>query len=84
MNAKEKREFIKSLCNRIRDDLVAKVPEMPEEWDGHELRALLEDAAIGANLGQCTSKAGRTIYPYREYDKKRRKAFENECAVRDL
>lgn len=84
MNANEKREFIAALCNRIRDELIAKVPKMPEEWDGHELRALLEDAAIGANMGQCASRAGRTIYPYRKGDKARRKAFENECAVRNL
>jgi len=38
-----KRHFIRMLCNSIRDELLAKAAEMPEEWDGFELRELLAD-----------------------------------------
>jgi hypothetical protein len=41
LNAKEKKKFIKDLTNSIRDELVAKVKDMPECWDGIELRLLL-------------------------------------------
>ncbi len=37
----EKRDLIKGLCNNIRDDLVSQVKNMPPEWDGYELRAIL-------------------------------------------
>jgi hypothetical protein len=41
MNAKEKAEFIRNLTNSIRDELIGKTGQMPEEWDGHEIRELL-------------------------------------------
>lgn len=84
MNAKDKRRFIRELCNRIRDEMISKVANMPEEWDGHELRALLEDFAKESNFGACTSAAGRAMYQYRRTDRKRRKAYENECMVRAI
>lgn len=43
VDATKKKEFIESLCNSIRDHLVAQVPRMPAEWDGYELRELLVD-----------------------------------------
>jgi hypothetical protein len=32
--------------NRVRNELLAKVPAMPEEWDGQELRWLIADARV--------------------------------------
>ena len=43
MKASEKRQFISSLCNSIRDELKARASDMPEEWDGIELRHILAD-----------------------------------------
>jgi hypothetical protein len=36
-----KRDFIRSFCNRLRDVAIERVPAMPNEWDGHELRLYL-------------------------------------------
>lgn len=38
-----KRRFIRTLCNSVRDELIAKVERMPADWDGHELRELIAD-----------------------------------------
>lgn len=43
MNAKEKKTFIKSLTKSIQDELINKIPTMPEHWDGIELRWLLAE-----------------------------------------
>lgn len=44
MNAAEKQLFIATLCNSVRDSIIAKIERMPQEWDGHELRRLIADA----------------------------------------
>lgn len=36
-----KRQFIKGLMDGMRDDLIAAVPRMPEDWDHVELRELI-------------------------------------------
>lgn len=38
-----KRAFIRDLCGRIKREALSKVDQMPEQWDGHELRAYLAD-----------------------------------------
>lgn len=43
MSARQKRAFIRELSDNIRDSLLEKVSNMPEEWDGHELRCLLAE-----------------------------------------
>lgn len=43
MNAKDKKTFLKNLCNSVRDELIGKVNKMPEDWDGIELRQLLAE-----------------------------------------
>ena len=35
--------FVTDLCNAIRDDAIAKVRDMPAEWNGIELREYLAD-----------------------------------------
>ena len=37
-SAAPQRKPIRELCNRCRDHLLSQVPEMPSDWDGHELR----------------------------------------------
>ena len=39
-----KKAFVRSLCNSVRDVILANVGAMPDEWDGHELRELLAAA----------------------------------------
>lgn len=69
MNAAEKKKFIRSLTNSVRDELVAKVKDMPECWDGHELRLLL------------SKKFEREVFPVKG---KRLKDFKNEVVTTNL
>jgi hypothetical protein len=43
MNQTEKREFIEQLIECVRKSVLSKIPEMPEEWDGYELRWYLQN-----------------------------------------
>lgn len=43
MTRDEKRQFIADLCTAVSKHAMSKVAEMPEEWDGHELRQYLAD-----------------------------------------
>ena len=43
MNAKEKERFITDLCDSVKHELISKIDRMPENWDGYELRELLQD-----------------------------------------
>lgn len=38
MNASEKHGFAVDLIDSVRDTILAAIPHMPEDWDGHELR----------------------------------------------
>lgn len=44
MENQEKRQFIRTLCGSIRDDLLRLVDGTPADWDGHELRQWIADA----------------------------------------
>jgi len=46
MTQQEKRRFINELMTTLKRDILAKVPDMPEQWDGHELRRYIADRAI--------------------------------------
>lgn len=41
MNAEDKTRFVNELVGGIAASVLANVSKMPENWDGHELRALL-------------------------------------------
>lgn len=41
-----KRQFITSLLDGIRDDLIRAVPRMPEDWDHADLRALISTRVV--------------------------------------
>ena len=43
LTAAEKAEFVANLCDTVRDDILKKVSQMPDEWDGHELRQFIKD-----------------------------------------
>jgi hypothetical protein len=43
MTLKEKRAFVRSLTNSVRNAILARTDAMPAEWDGHELRQFLAD-----------------------------------------
>lgn len=70
MNAREKKKFINDLVKSVRFTLVESVPNMPEEWTGHELRQLIADKFNAVNY-----------LPMGRADKK---AYRNACLVRNL
>ena len=73
-----KRELIRTFLNRVRDELLEIVPNMPEEWDGHELSWLVTEKFAFEQLTAkfaCTDDAA-----WRE----RVRAFNNERLVRNL
>lgn len=74
MNKRDKKVFIRSLCNSIRDDVLGKVAKMPDGWDGHELRELL--ASYFDRERTSTMKPAR--------GNGRRKDYENEVYIRNL
>lgn len=36
------REIVTNICDAVRDGIVRNIREYPEDWDGHEMRALIE------------------------------------------
>src|SRR3954466_1544620 len=67
-----KREFIRNLCNSVRDSLIKAVARMPNEWDGHELRELLAQTF--------DAERGDLLRTNRE----RMRAFKNTCATEEI
>ena len=43
MTVQEKRRFITELCNNVRDEILQKAENMPEEWNGIELRRYIAE-----------------------------------------
>jgi hypothetical protein len=72
MTAAEKKRFIRDLIATVQKDVLAKVPAMPEEWDGHELRQYVADKFDGAT-SHLIFRGGR-----------RKRDYENEVLVRNL
>lgn len=70
MTKAEKKRFIRELTAAVRDNLLKKVDDMPDEWDGHELRLL---------LAAKFEREARFDMPRR-----RKKDFDNEVLVRNL
>lgn len=71
MNRQQQKDLLTNLCNQTRDALLKRAHEWPEEWDGFELRWLLNKAVMHeTRIG--TSSERR----YRD--------FENEWITRNL
>ena len=63
MNKDEKHCFVTNLCDSVRDHVLSKLPQVPEEWDGHELRELIADAfAHETSLRRARGTAGLRRY----------------------
>jgi hypothetical protein len=43
MREQEKKEFVESLIDRIKQDILSRIEAMPEIWDGIELRQYIAD-----------------------------------------
>ena len=62
MTKQDKIEFINTFLNNIRDRAILKVDEMPESWDGFELRWYFADKFNFEQIGRLQQKAR-----YREF-----------------
>ena len=65
MNRAEKERFIKDMMALMEADLLNRIKDMPEHWDGTELRWLIRDTAKTLEYTACSKKSDR----YREYQK---------------
>ena len=45
MTKKEQEEFVVDICDALKVLVLTKVPNMPETWDGYELRLYIADKA---------------------------------------
>lgn len=73
----EKRKFINDLVKNVKKDVLAKVPNMPQEWDGIELRQYLSDKFRESAYLTYKNQLSPAL-------KRRRKNYENEVVVRNL
>ncbi len=69
MKHSQQKEFIRNLCNSIRDEMLQKSKDFPESWDEGELRELL------------SIKFDRERYPM---DRKREREFINDYITLNL
>jgi hypothetical protein len=46
MTKTEKCKFVHNLCKNLQEYCLSKIDNMPEEWDGIELRQFIADVAI--------------------------------------
>jgi hypothetical protein len=71
MTKAQQETFITELIRNVEKDLLARVPKLPDEWDGHELRQLIADRFQEVSF---TLKQNKSRY----------RAYKNEVLVRDL
>lgn len=70
MNTREKETFIYELIISTQAEIMTKVAQMPEDWDGIELRQYIAD---------CFAKS-----THKSASKARMKSYRNEVLVRNL
>ena len=71
MTKKDQRRIILEMCRSQRKAMLERLPRIPEQWDGHELRALFQDVATYG-------------YGHSTMDGKRRKDYRNTCYIANL
>lgn len=60
LNAEQKREFINDLIESVKETILGNVPNMPEDWDGNELRRYIADKfSTYTNMGSARLRAYR-------------------------
>lgn len=71
MDRNDKRRFIEDLTANIKEEIINRIPRMPEEWDGIELRRYIAEKFN--ELGN-----------FGEMSRSRAKNYKNEVLVRNL
>lgn len=71
MTYEEKCTFVADLMDGLKDNVLQQLERVPEDWDGHELRWLIQDTVQNQGAwGSCP--------------KHRYKNYRNEVVVRNL
>ena len=71
MDKADKVAFIESICKDLKEALLNRVDSMPEEWDGFELRQLLEDVVAQK-------------YNWTKMPMARKRSYNNEVVTRNI
>ncbi|MDY6844511.1 MAG: hypothetical protein SVW57_10520 [Thermodesulfobacteriota bacterium] len=70
MDKKEQKQFIKELVKNVQEEIEAKIPNLPENWDGIELRWLVRDHFARVVFDGYEDKRGKRFRHYQnEYIK---------------
>ncbi len=75
MTLTQKKRFVKELIENIHSELKEKMPRVPEEWDGHELRVWIADRFEEAAKMSCIREDKRGS---------RRREYKNDVLVMNL
>ena len=62
MTASNRKRFIRGLCNNVRNKILSKVAQMPDDWDGIELRSYIAACFAECKMGNL---AGKRLRDYR-------------------
>ena len=66
MNTRKRKAFIRELVNNVRNDILSKADQIPETWDGIELRVYIADKFANICIGKMDRKRANeyrnTIY----------------------
>ena len=67
MNTAEKTKFVADLCGAVVADITAKIEagKIPAEWDGHELRALLDEKFHGEAARSLALMRGKRLRDFK-------------------
>lgn len=71
MNLAERRQLIKDLCANLQHYLISRSNEMPEDWDGFEIRQLMADVA-------------KSRFAHRPMEGKRLREYRNTVLIKNL
>ena len=71
MKKPTQRKLIRALCNNLKNYMLEKAKDIPEDWDGHELRQWMADLSSEQ-------------YNYRHMGRTRKREYNNTRAVRNL
>lgn len=71
MNQQERTQFILDITENLRNTLLARAWNMPDEWDGIEIRQLLVDVV-------------ESQFNFKQMPLSRKRAYNNAVLVRNL
>ena len=67
MDIPQKLTFIHELIDNVKDEIITKVADMPEEWDGIELRWLVVEKFAMEVVARFKDKRSRRYQDYRNF-----------------